>query len=456
MASTLDSVLLGPLYGSEPVRACFEDRAVVQSWLDAEAALAQAQALVGEVPPAAAERIREEAVASNFDLARLAEGIADTSHPLMPLIRALGERCGEHGAWVHWGATTQDIVDSGASLQLAAAAPPIRAHLVAAIRSAADLADRHAETVMPGRTHGQHAVPITFGLKAAVWTDELARACRRFDAAVRAACAGQLSGAAGTLATLPENGAAIRAEFCRILGLEEPQIVWHSSRDRLRDLAHSTVEIANAAERIGGEIVRHQATELAELTEPAAPGHVGSSTMPQKRNPFSAEYMIATARLLRGSASVLSGGTIHAFERDMSAWATEWLALPQCLILLGGIAEKLDFLLTGLEVDPERMAENLGITRNGIMAEAAMMARARQVGRNEAHEEVSAAARESAASGEDLFALLIRDRPDFASLEELTDARRQVGEAAAIVQRARRMAESIDSGDHADARPGSG
>lgn len=396
-------MLFGQLFGSAEVRELFTDRATVDSWLRAEAALARAQAEVGEIPIEAAKRIEREARVEHFDLTALGDGIARTSHPLMPLIRALAARCGDAGGWVHWGATTQDIVDTGLVLQVLPAIDLIDASLIAATRRAVQLAREHENTVMPGRTHGQHAVPITFGFKAAVWADELLRAHARLQRARNGIACGQLSGAAGTLAALSERGGAIRRAFCRRLGLQTPDIVWHSSRDRIRDLAHALSEIANAAERIGGEVVRHQATELGELSEAVGPEHVGSSTMPHKRNPVGSEYMIAAARMVRSSASALGTATVHAFERDMSAWAVEWLALPQAMILAGGVAARLASILTGLEVHPDRMRANVAMTRGAIMSEAGMMAAAKRLGRERAHELMTIAARQAAAADEDLI-----------------------------------------------------
>jgi 3-carboxy-cis,cis-muconate cycloisomerase len=404
----LDCELLCDVFGTDEVRAVFDSRALVQSWLDAERALAEAETEVGIVPPAAAERIAREADAALYDLSELRAEVAATQHPLVPLLRALTERCGEHGGWVHWGATTQDITDTGLVLQVRAALEPVRRDLARAGAAATRLAVEHRETPMAGRTHGQHAVPITFGLKAASWADELARCETRLVAAA-AALPAQLAGAAGTLASLGDDARAVRAAFCRRLGLAEPEIPWHAARDRLRDLAHALAEAGAVGERVAAEVVRLQSTELAELAEPATPGHVGSSTMPQKINPMTCEYLAASARLLRGSVWVLDASAAHASERDMAAWAVEWIAVPQAFILAGGLADKLAHVLEGLDVDAERMRQNLELTRGAILAEAAMMALARHVGHARAHELIAVASRKAAASGTALAAALAAD-----------------------------------------------
>src|SRR5262245_39482187 len=409
LPTTLDCEVLGDLYGSEELRRTFDSRALLQAWLDVERALAQAEADVGVVPEAAAARIAAEADAELYDVGVLRAGIAETQHPLVPLIRELAERCGEHGGYVHWGATTQDVIDTGLVLQIRAALGPIRRDLGRAVVAAAALARAYDQAPMAGRTHGQHAVPITFGLKAATWTDQLSHCAARLRAAEDVALTAQLGGAAGTLAALGEHGAAVRAAFCRRLDLAEADVPWHANRDRLRDLGHALNEIAAAGERIATEIVLLQSTEVGEVSEPSGDGHVGSSTMPQKRNPMTSEYIVATARLIRGATGVLVDSAAHAHERDMGAWATEWMAVPQALILTGGLLAKLAAVLEGLEVDPERMLENLELTGGRVMAEAAMMALAATIGHERAHGHVAAAARRAGEEGTEFAAALLDD-----------------------------------------------
>jgi adenylosuccinate lyase len=393
MPTTLDCALLRDVFGSSDMRDAFDTRAMVQGWLDAEAALAAAEADVGVIPAAAAERIGREAHAEHYDFELLRAGIAESLHPLVPLIRALTERCGEHGAYVHWGATTQDITDTGMVLQVRATMSLLHELVAAARVSSERLAGRYAATPMPARTHGQQAVPITFGLKAAGWADELARVeCRLADAGERA-CVAQLGGAGGTLATLGGDAQRVLAAFCARLGLRRPTVPWFAARDRVRDLVHALGELGAAAERVAAEVIRLQATEVGELAEPDAEGHVGSSTMPHKRNPMLCEYLVASVRLLRGSVDVVANAAGHAGERDMALWAVEWVAVPQAFILAGGVAEKLVDLLSALEVRPERMRANLELDHGAVMAEAAMMVIARELGHERAHAVVTAASR---------------------------------------------------------------
>lgn len=448
MPTTLDCEILRDLFGTAEVRSVFDSRALLQSWLDVEIALAQAEAEVGVIPAEAARRIAAEADASLYDLGELRVGIAESKHPLVPLIRALAERCGEQGGWVHWGATTQDIVDTALVLQARRALEPIARDLERCTRAAAELALRHRPTPMAGRTHGQHAVPITFGLKAATWADELTRAEERLARASATAQTAQLFGAAGTLATLGADAPAVQEAFARRLGLALPPVHWHATRDRLRDLGHALGEIAAAAERISSEVVRLQSTEIAEVGEPWTDAHVGSSTMPQKRNPMTSEYVVASARLLRAATGVLVDAPAHAYERDMSFWAAEWIALPQALILAGSIVDKLAGVLEGLEIDEERMRANLELTRGGIMAEAVMMALAPIVGHERAHHLLLVASRQAAAEDRDL-AEVLREHPEVAAhlteveLRRLMDPASYLGlSAASAVAVAERVEEA--------------
>jgi 3-carboxy-cis,cis-muconate cycloisomerase len=401
MPTTLDDTLLRDLYGTPGMRAVFDSTQLVQRWLDAEAALALALADTGVIPVAAARAIAEACTAERYDLDALREGIAESQHPLVPLIRALAEEAGESGGWTHWGATTQDIIDTGLALQLRDALGLVIADTARALTSIAALAEQHATTPMAGRTHGQHAVPITFGAKAASWGDELLNAHALLVAA-RASLPGQLAGAAGTLASLGVDAPRVLAAYCARLGLALPDVAWHAARAPLRGVAYALLESGSTGERIAAEVVRLQSTEVAEVVEPAMPGHVGSSTMPQKRNPMTSEYLIASARLLRGSVGVILDGAAHAGERDMGAWATEWIALPQACILAASVADKLAWILDGLSVDADRMRANLELTRGGILAEELMMRLGETLGHETAHEVVGRAAKRAAVSGASL------------------------------------------------------
>lgn len=406
MPTTLDCELFRDLFGSAEMRRVFDTRSMVQAWLYVESALAAAEAEVGVIPQSAAERIRTEADVRHYDLNELRRGIAESHHPLVPVIAALARRCAEHGGYVHWGATTQDITDTGMVLQIREALPWLLDHAGSARSSCLQLAHEFAAAPMAARTHGQHAVPMTFGFKAAGWADELSRVQARLAAAHETSSVAQLGGAGGTLASLGDDADAVLDAFSSRLGLRRAELPWFAARDRIRDVGHALGELGAGAERIAAEVIRLQATEVGELAEGDGDAHVGSSTMPQKRNPMMAEYLIASARLLRAAIDALANATPHAGERDMSLWAVEWLAVPQAFILAGGIAEKLAELVGSLEVDPARMRANLDLTDGAILAEAAMMALAPVLGREQAHAVVRTASREALAASRNLLEVL--------------------------------------------------
>jgi adenylosuccinate lyase/3-carboxy-cis,cis-muconate cycloisomerase len=437
MGTTLDHELFGDLFGTAQMRALFCGTATLQAWLDVESALAQAQAEVSEIPQAAADRIAGEAKADRFDLRELSTQILVTAHPLVPLVRELIRHCEQHGAYVHWGATTQDIVDTGLMLQCRQALSLLTLHLTGAIKALLVHANRHRTTPMAGRTHCQHAVPITFGYKVAIWIDELLRARERLNK-VQKSLTGQFAGAVGTLASLPGRGASIRDGLCRKLGLQSTAVPWHVSRDRIRDITAALVELSTSAERIGLEVVQLQSTEFAEASEPISAQHVGSSTMPQKRNPHASELMAAGARLLRGAVSTLTTHGVHIHERDLSAWAPEWIAIPQAFILASGVIHHLQHIAEGLTVNPDRMGANLEFTQGQIMAESIMMRLAVHVGHEPAHEIVADATRRASAQHVDLSTIIMNDERVLAvmgrkEIEVALNPRAYLGECEAIV-----------------------
>jgi 3-carboxy-cis,cis-muconate cycloisomerase len=402
--TSLDCTLLGDFFGTPAMRSVFDSRALLQSWLEVEAVLAEAEAECGLIPDGAAVEIRAAARAETYDIEELRVAIRSTQHPIVPLVRALTLAAGESGRYVHYGATTQDIMDTACVLQVRDGLALLTADLDAIRTSLATFARQHADTAMAGRTHGQHAVPITLGLKAGVWLAELDRDAERLVACRPRLLVGQLAGAAGTLATLAGAAPEVRRAFCARLGLAEPCAPWHVARDGLGELVSCLALLAATLERIALEIVSLQSTELAEVAEPLVPGHVGSSTMPQKRNPHACELAAAACKLLRGLAPVMVGCMVGQHERDMAAWAAEWMVVPQAMILASGALAGLRPVAEGLVVDEARMRANLDLTRGGIMAEALMIAVAPALGRDRAHEELMrltrAAAREGATLGE--------------------------------------------------------
>jgi 3-carboxy-cis,cis-muconate cycloisomerase len=435
--TTLDCTLLRDFFGTERMRAVFDSRALLQAWLDAEAALARAEAHIGVIPAASAEAIATVARAGAFDLDELRASMLLSQHPLVSVVRALTAAAGDAGAYVHWGATTQDIMDTGAVLQVRDAVELVEGTLDDLLDVLAALAQRHKDTAMAGRTHDQHAVPITLGLKVAVWVDELGRLRERFVQCRPRVLVGELAGAAGTLASLGEDASRVRVEFCRQLGLGVPAAPWHTARDGFGELVGLLGMLAAALEKIAMEIIHLQSTEVAEVAEGFTRDHVGSSTMPQKRNPMICEYVAACCKLVRGLVPVMQGCMVSEHERDMAVWAAEWVLVPQAFILTDGALTQLLDVIRGLSVDPDRMARNLELTAGGVMAESVMLALGRHTGRDRAHHIVADASFDALERGIPLLAALaersdVRDVLTEEELRRLLDPSAYLGEASAI------------------------
>ena len=383
----MDGAVFRDLFGTEEMLQVFDDRALLQSWLDAEAALARAEAKCGVIPTEAAAEIGRQARADLLDPDEIRRAIQAANHPLVPLVRALAALCeGGAGEYVHWGATTQDIMDTGAVLQLRDAHMILLGRLEELSLVLAQRVHDERDTVMVGRTHGQHAVPITLGLKLAVFLDELLRHRERLLQLAPRLLVVELAGAGGTLASLGGAAEAVQQEFARALGLGVPAVAWHTARDGLAELAAVLSMVAATCERFAGEVILLQKTEVAEVFEAHERGNIGSSTMPQKRNPMTAESVVAASRLVRRNLVVAIEGMTGQHERDMGAWQAEWAWLRDLCVNADAALVQTVRLAEGLRVDRERMRSNLGLTGGLIMAEAVMMEVAEIVGRQQAHD----------------------------------------------------------------------
>jgi 3-carboxy-cis,cis-muconate cycloisomerase len=373
-------------------REAVSDRSWIQAMLDAERALAAAEARAGVIPSEAADAIAAACDWQRFDPGELAEQGRAPGNPVEPLVRALTEAVdGDAARYVHWGATSQDILDTAAMLISRTALDLLLDGVAQVAAECAALAESHRTTPMAARTLLQQAVPTTFGLKAAGWLVAMLEA-RRGLLRARDELAAQLGGAAGTLAPLGDGGAGVSRLFAEELGLKEPVVPWHTNRVRIAGLGAALAITAGALAKIGLDVALLSQTEVGEVAE--AEGGV-SSTMPQKRNPVGSALAIACARLVEGHASVLLAALPQEHERAVGGWHSEWPALSGALAFTGGAAEAARRALDGLEVDAERMRANLG---PAVMAEQATFALAEQIGRREAHERV---AREGVPSGLD-------------------------------------------------------
>lgn len=388
----IDFALFGDQFSTAAMRAVFDERATLQRWLDVEAALALEQAALGLIPAGAGAAIAAAATVERLDLDAVRRDLGRTAHPLVPVIRALEVAAGEHGRWVHHGATTQDVLDTALILQLRDAHGLLRADLVALVGLLADLAARHRDTVMVGRTHAQPALPITFGFKVAGWLAETMRHVERLDQSAPRLLVGQLGGAVGTLAGFGDRGAELQRRVMARLGLGVPPIAWHAARDAVTEFVTGLALVGGTLARIANEVIELGRAEIAELEEPFLAGKVGSSTMPHKRNPAHAERIVAIGRLLRALAGAALETMVAAHERDMSAGRAEWVLVPEACCLASGALAWTLHVARGLRVDPARMRANLDAVGPVLASEAVMLGLTARLGRDLAHEVVYEAA----------------------------------------------------------------
>ncbi|MCL8207466.1 MAG: adenylosuccinate lyase family protein [Actinomycetia bacterium] len=448
-ASLIESALFAGTYADPEMRRIFDDENLVRCLLAVEAALAEAEGELGLIPAEAAAEIARRAREETFSLEELGAEIGRTAHLLVPLVRALARRLGPAGHYVHWGATTQDIMDTANMLRFREAVRRVTDLLQALREAAADLAGREADTVMAGRTHGQHALPITFGFKAAGWAWEFERQRVRWQEAAPRVLVGNLTGAVGTFAGFGPQGEDVQARALTKLGLGIPEMCWHAARDRIGELAALVVLTAGTAERVAQEVFRLASTDYGEVEEPFHHGKVGSSTMPHKRNPALAEAVLTSVRAARAEASMVFGAMAQEHERHSGLWKVEWVGLPHAFILLGNALAKLGDVLRGLRVDRAAMARNLRRTGGLILSEAVMLALGRRIGRDAAHDRVYEASMTAVESGRP-FRDVLREDPLFADWSEadwerVFDARRYLGLAPEIARRTARLLGTRDT-----------
>ena len=433
--------LFGGLFVPEGLRAAVSGDAWVKGMLDFEAALARAGASAGLVPADAAEAIGAAASqVERFDPAELGLEGRNAGNPAVPLVRALTAAVeGEAAGHVHRGATSQDVIDTAATLVARRGAGLIDEELAAVAARLAALADEHRGSVMAGRTLLQQALPTTFGLKAAGWLVAVLDARGRLAAVPFAV---QLGGADGTLASLGDAGPRVLAALAAELGLDEPTVPWHTDRGRVGQLGSVLALAAGTLEKVAQDIVLLAQTEVGEVAEASGGGRGGSSTLPHKRNPVGSVLAIACARRARGEASILLGAMAQEHERAAGAWQAEWEAVSGALAYTGGAAASLSEALDGLEVYTERMRENLDSTGGLIMAEAVATALTEGgMGRAEAHDLVRAVSVRAAEGGRTLGDEL-RDDAQVSSLlsseqiDQALDPAAYLGAAGAFVDRA--------------------
>ncbi|HZO83369.1 MAG TPA: 3-carboxy-cis,cis-muconate cycloisomerase [Candidatus Binataceae bacterium] len=436
-----DSEIFGALWGTPEMRALFSDPARFQLMLDVEAALARAEAKLGLVPQAAADAVARAARFENLHPGAIAEDVRKAGQPVAALVAELGRITGGDAArHIHLGATTQDIVDTALVLQMRRGFEYVRRDLVALARALAERAARYRDTPIAGRTHLQHAVPISFGYKCAVWAAPLAAHLERLDQAARRVLVVQFGGAAGTLATLGARGAAVAQALADELGLGVPDLPWHVARDTTAEAAALLGLICGSLAKFALDVALLMQSEVAEVFEPHEPGRGGSSTMPQKRNPVAAEYILAAAREVHAQVGVMMSAMAQDHERATGPWQSEALALPQCFVLTSGALAHGRAIAEGMSVDTERMRRNLGLSAGLIMAEAVAAGLTPAMGRAAAHHVLQRASERALGEGRSLSEVL-RDDPEVRKhlgaeqIDRLMDPAGYLGSAGVFVDR---------------------
>ncbi|PDT78106.1 adenylosuccinate lyase family protein [Bradyrhizobium sp. C9] len=438
--TVLDSVLFRDAFGTRAMREVFSDLRLLQRYAEVEVALAKAEARCGVIPADAAAEIakRTDVAAFDFDLLRQETDVV--GYPILPLVHQMAKQCGEAGRYVHWGATTQDIMDTAVVLQLRDGLAIIEDDIAALRGILADLSKKYRDTPMAGRTHLQQALPVTFGYKTAIWLAAFDRHAARLAELKPRVLVGQFAGAAGTLASLGDKGFEVQEALCAELGLGVPVSTWHVARDGLAEAVNFLALVTGTLGKIALDIMIMASTEFAEVYEPFVKGRGASSTMPQKRNPISSELMLAASKAVRQHAGLMLDAMVQDFERATGPWHAEWMAIPESFVLTAGALHQARFALGGLIVDEKRMAANLDISRGLIVAEAVMMGLAPAIGRQEAHDVVYDACRVANDKGLTLAEALAADdrvasRIDRATIDRLTAPKNYLGLAPEMVDR---------------------
>ena len=438
--TAIDSILYRDAFGTPAMRAIFTDLALIGRYVEVEIALARAEARCGVIPAEAAADIAAKANATTLDFDLLRRETDNVGYPILPLVHQVSRQCGEAGRYLHWGATTQDIMDTAVVLQLRDGLALIDADITALRAILADLAQRYRDTPMAGRTHLQQALPVTFGYKVAIWLAMFDRHAERLEQLRPRVLVGQFAGAAGTLASLGDKGLDVQQALMEELNLGTPIATWHVARDGFGEMVNLLALITGSLGKIAYDIMLLSATEFGEIQEPFVPGRGASSTMPQKRNAISSELMLACSKAVQRNAGLMMDAMVQDLERATGPWHAEWLAIPDSFMLTAAALHQAKFALGGLVVHPDRMASNLAMSRGLIVAEAVMMGLAPFTGRQDAHDLVYDACRLANDTNISLAEALaqspaITAHLDPAAIARLTDPANYLGAAPDMVDR---------------------
>jgi 3-carboxy-cis,cis-muconate cycloisomerase len=447
-STVVDSILFRDAFGTPKMREIFSDRTLIARYIEVEVALARAEARCGVIPAEAADVIAKESRLDRIDFDHMREETDIVGYPILPLVHQLVGMCGESGRYIHWGATTQDIMDTANVLQIRAALDVVCADIRELRGILTKLAKKHRDTPMAGRTHLQQALPVTFGYKVAIWLAMFDRHQERLVQLRERVLVVGFAGAAGTLASLGTKGFEVQAALADELELAVPATTWHVARDAIAETVNLLALITGSLGKIAVDVMIMASTEFGELYEPFVKGRGASSTMPQKRNPISSELMLAAAKAVRQHAGLMVDAMIQDFERATGPWHAEWIALPESFIFTAGALHQAKFAMGGLVVDTEKMRSNLGISRGLIVAEAVMMGLAPATGRQQAHDIVYDACRTVNEKGGTLAEALaalpeVTKHFDRAAIDRLTDPTNYLGLAPQMVDRAIQLSAKV-------------
>jgi 3-carboxy-cis,cis-muconate cycloisomerase len=440
-ATIIDSPILGDIFSSEPMRRVFSDENRLAHYLAIEAALARVQGRLGVIPREAADEIVRHCRVEEIDLHRLKAQTERIGYPVLPVVQQLVELCADgRGEYCHWGATTQDITDTATVLQIREALDLVETDLAALADALADLAERHRDTPMIGRSNLQQAIPMTFGFKVARMLATVERHRTRLAELRPRVLVGQLAGAMGTLASLGTDGLAVQEALMDELDLGLPDIAWHTERDTIAEVGSFLGLVTGTLAKLATDAKLLMQSEVGEAFEPYAPDRGSSSTMPQKRNPIACAYIHACAAVVRQHVAALLDAMVADHERSTGPWEIEWISLPEIFCLSSGALKHARTLVEGLEVDPDAMMRNLQATQGLNQTEAVMMALGPHLGRQRAHDAIYTACRAAITQGRPVLDVLADD-PEIAAhldrptLADLLDPRHYVGLSAEMVDR---------------------
>jgi 3-carboxy-cis,cis-muconate cycloisomerase len=446
MPSTiLDSAVFRDIFTTPAMRAVWSDENRVQKYLDFEAALARAQGKLGIIPKNATAEIVRHCDAGKIDMARLKEATERIGYPVLPMVQQLVNLCKDGlGEWSHWGATTQDITDTATILQIREALDLVEGDLNAIADALGKLAKKYRDTPMAGRSNLQQAVPITFGYKMATLLGAFERHKQRLKELRPRVLVGEFGGAAGTLSSLGKDGLKCQVELMKELKLGQPDISWHTVRDRIAEVGCFLGLVTGTCGKIAFDVKLLMQTEVEEVYEPFHQGRGSSSTMPQKRNPISSVYITAQSAMVKQLTAALLEAQVEDHERSTGPWEIEWIALPEIFMLSAGALAQTRFLVEGLQVNEKKMRDNLDITKGLIMSEAVMMGLGAAMGRNRAHDVVYDICREAVKTGRPLVDLLAANKEigkhaSRKQLEKMVDPANYLGVAGEMVDRVLKM-----------------